>query len=281
MALTGIVEYKPGAGGRVLTNYIYNLSPPNGLEIARVDNGTPTANLVGDSAVKFQADKFNWIGSFATDKWVLVMRAGAGVESLSQLKSSQKPPKIGSISAVHKTFTNARLLEKLLNVKFDMVTGYPGGNDINLAMTRQEVDGTVAAYVGFMQRNLSAYQAGQFFAIVQSGNGLHHDALPALNDVPVIWNLVSPENLPVLQAAAVPWDSAFVLPPKTPPEIVNVLRKAFENLSKDSDFIAQYKKDVGDDVSFSSGGEIEEGVRTILKASPQTIETLKSLFVKE
>jgi tripartite-type tricarboxylate transporter receptor subunit TctC len=272
-----VVEYKPGAGGRILFNSLYNVSTPNGLEIAYANGGTVIGGLLGDPAVKYESDKFGWLGILTNDAWVLTVRSATGVTSLAALRKADKKLKIGAISTVHKTFSNARLLEDLLGVEFDMVTGYPGGNDINLALSRGEIDGTVASYSGFMQRNFSLYQSGELAVLVQSGRP-NQDALAGLTNVPVIWKLTSAEKLPLLRIATIPLADAYIVAPHTAPVILNTLRIAFEEMSKDLAFVTEYKKGAGVDVEFTTGQLTQEYVETIMKSPRSAIEGMKKLL---
>jgi tripartite-type tricarboxylate transporter receptor subunit TctC len=275
---TVIVGHRPGAGGRVLNNYLYGVAPPNGLEIGRVDNGVVVANLLDDPSVKFEADKFGWIGSFASDGWAFFLRRETGIGSLEELKASKTPPKIGSISAVHKTYTNARLLEVVSGVKLDMVTGYPSGREVELAITRKELDGSVAAYSGFMQRSLAQYKAGEIAVLMQSGLGTKHVPAPGLENVPVVWAIAPPESQALLRAANLPWNSPFVAPPKTPTEVVGVLRASLKSLSQDAEFQAEYAKVVGSEVDYTPGEQLEDDANAIRKSPPDVVKMLKALF---
>lgn len=272
-----IVSYKPGAGGRLLANYIYNVAPPNGLEVGRIGNTVAIDNLLEEPSVKFESDKFGWVGSYASSKWLLYMRSGPDFSSVDALKAAKKKPKIGSISASHKTFLNARLIEEVLGLDFDMVTGYPGGNDIGLAVSRGEVDGYTVDYGAFLQRSLKDYQDGKLVVPVQSGYA-DRSPLAHLEKVPTIWSLAPKEMEPLIKVAALPWDRPFVVPPKTPSAITDVLRTAFEKVSRDKDFLAEYKKVIGDDVDFTRGQKMQEDVQSLMKSSPKTVQSLKGLF---
>jgi tripartite-type tricarboxylate transporter receptor subunit TctC len=276
-----IVGYKPGAGGRILNNYLYNAAPANGLEIGRVDNGVAIASLLDDSAIKFDARRFGWIGSFSADGWAFMLRNGADVHSLDELRAAKTKLKVGSISAVHKTYTNAQLIEKVFGVSFDMITGYPSGKAIELAIERGELDGTVAAYSGFMQRNYRQYKSGDISVLLQSGHGGHHASLPGLEKAPIVWAVAPPDMAPLLKVASLPWNAPFVAPPKTPANVVAILRSAFERLSQDAAFGAEYRKVVGSDVDFTPGERLESDVSEIAHTPPAMVEALRSLYAKK
>lgn len=273
-----IVGHRPGAGGRVLNNHLFNVAPATGLEIGRIDNGVVIANLLDDPTVKFDADKFGWLGSYASDGWAFFLRREVGIGTLEDLKSGKREPKLGSISAVHKTYTNAKLLEAVFGIKLDMVTGYPSGREVELAITRKELDGSVAAYSGFMQRSLQEYKTGEIAVLVQSGVGTKHVPAPGLEKVPVIWSIAPPETQDLLKAANLPWNSPFVTPPKTPVEVIGALRTALKALVDDTEFKVEYAKVVGSEVDYTAGEQLEADVAAVRKSPPSVVKALKGLF---
>ena len=278
---TVVVGYRPGAGGRILNNYLYNTAPATGFEIGRVDNGVAIASLLDDSAIRFDARRFGWIGSFSADGWVFFLRRESGVASLEKLRDAKTKAKVGSISAVHKTYTNAKLIQQLFGLSFDMVTGYPSGKDIELAVARGEIDGSVANYAGFMQRSYRDYQSGSLSVLLQSGHGPQHTSLPKLEGSPVIWSQTSGESASLLQAAGLPWDAPFVAPPGTPAPVVAILRAAFESTSRDAEFRAEYEKVVGAEVDFTPGAQLESDVVTVSQSPPSVVSALRRLYAGE
>jgi tripartite-type tricarboxylate transporter receptor subunit TctC len=278
---TVIVDYMPGAGGRVAANSLYNVSAPNGLEIGRIDSTVVHDNLLQEPSVKFQSDKFNWLGSYVADKWLFFARSDAGFKTIDELKASGKKAKIAANGVGNVNFVRARLLMETLGVNFDIITGYAGGPEIDLAISRGEVDGTVGGYTSFFQRSLPAYKEGKLVVLLQSGRGPNHEPLTGLEGVPTIWKLVPPQAQALLRVSGLPWAIPYTLPPNVPPAVVATLRDAFEKLSHDPEFAAEHKKAVGDDVDFTSGKQMQDDVTAMIQSSPETVARLKSLFVEK
>jgi tripartite-type tricarboxylate transporter receptor subunit TctC len=272
-----IVDYMPGAGTRILANYMYNVAGPSGLEIGRISNAMPNDNLVKEPTVKFEAEKFYWIGSFVTFKWLMHSRTDSGFTSLESMKGSKKA-QLGANGPTHYSYTLAKYMVKALGLNLNVLVGYPGGNDITLAIERGEIDGVVNGYPGFMQRNYERYKAGQFSVLVQSGRDAAHEPLEGLESVPVIWKLVPQNMIPLLQLVSIPWDFPYVMSPNTPPEIVETVRKGFEGLSRDAEFAADYQKSAGDTADFTPGKVMQEDVKAIMKSTPETIRALQALI---
>jgi tripartite-type tricarboxylate transporter receptor subunit TctC len=275
-----LLNHMPGGGGRLLANYIYNAVKPDGLNIGRISNLTAMDDLLDEPSVKFEADKFNWIGAFGADAWLAYFRSESGFKSIDAIRSSGKKPKLGAISVGHKSFMNARLIEEVTGVDLDIIPGYAGGTEIGLAITRGEIDGYVVGYEAFAERTLAEYQAGRVLVPVQSGDK-DRKSLPALEAAPTIWSQARPETQQLVQLAAMPWDRPFVVPPNTPPEVVQVLRAAFKALSTDPAFLEEHQRAVGGTMQFTPGEKLQEDVDAFMKASPSTVQLLKRLFTQD
>jgi tripartite-type tricarboxylate transporter receptor subunit TctC len=131
----------------------------------------------------------------------------------------------------------------VLGTKFKIVSGYPGGAEIDLAMQRGEVEGrgnnTWAGYKATFQ---SAIQAGHLNVLIQTG--LRKE--PDLPDVPLFSDLVKgdPEREPIasFMSEAVAIARPFAAPPGVPKDRVELLRRAWNATMKDPAFLADAAK---------------------------------------
>ena len=275
---TVIVDYMPGAGSLTLANFMYNVAGADGYEIGRITNTLALGNLLEMQGVSFQADKFNWLGSYVLDTWLLVTGAKSGLTSLDALKTAKKKPHIGARSVSDIGYKNTRVVEEALGYDFDIVTGYTSGEEVNLAVSRGEVDGQVIAYNSFVSRSLQQYKNGEIFVVVQSGRGVGHESLPYLEKAPVVWTVAPKEAQQLLQAASLPWNAPFLLSPKTDPQAVGVLRDAFNKLAKDPEFAAAYEKTFGLPIDLTSGEQMQKDVKAFSSIPPNVVKTLKTIF---
>lgn len=275
---TVIVSHMPGAGSLTLTNYMYNVASGEGYDIGRITNTLALGNLLGMPNVNYQADKFPWLGSYVLDTWLLVMSSKSGLDTLDKLKAATKKPHIGARSVSDIGYKNTRVVEEATGLKFEIVTGYNSGDEIGLAIARGEVDGQVIAYNSFVSRNLQQYRNKEIVVPLQSGRGANHDPLPFLETTPVVWKIAPPEAQPFLQAASLPWNAPFLLSPKTSPQAVRVLRAAFSNLAKDSEFAAAYEKTFGLPIDLTTGEQMQKDVAAFSSVPPKVVETLKTIF---
>src|SRR5258708_9978515 len=136
----GIVpQNMPGAGSRGAANWLYRSAPKEGTVIAALSQTTPTDQALGQPGVQFDVRKFNWIGNMVVVNNVLYVSAKSGVATIAQAKL--KPLAIGATGASSPSVLYPQVSNNLLGTRFRIVTGYPSGGDINIAVERGEVDG--------------------------------------------------------------------------------------------------------------------------------------------
>ena len=100
------------------------------------DQALAIAQALGDPSLRFDVTKFNYIGNPARENNTVTAWHASGVKSVQD--ALERKVTVGSTGA--STSTQYRsAMNALIGTKFKLVTGYPGGNDINLAMERGEV----------------------------------------------------------------------------------------------------------------------------------------------
>src|SRR5262245_57212235 len=143
---TVIIESRPGAGGAVGAAYAYKIAPKDGTFIAEVLAPSVTLPLLQD--VQFDGSKFQWIGSLVPRPAVIsVWRETTPAKTLAEAKHKQVI--LGSSGQGSETYLIPTLMNRLLGTKFDVVTGYKGGAEINHAMERGEVHGRMQYWSGW------------------------------------------------------------------------------------------------------------------------------------
>jgi len=132
-----IVQNMPGAGSLKATQYVYGVAPKDGTVLATVSRGMVTEPLLNDA--KFDATKLTWIGSITSETSVCATWHTSPVKTWPDMLAREFSLGGSAIGADPDTF--ALILRNVFGAKVKLVTGYPGGNDINLAMERGEVEG--------------------------------------------------------------------------------------------------------------------------------------------
>ena len=136
---TVIVQNMPGAGGVIAANFVYGLVKPDGLTIGAFNPALYFEQLVARPETKFDWTKFTWIGSPEKNDVVHFIRADSPFKSIDDLRNAKEPPKCGSTGPGTTAHYFPRLLEDTLGIKTNVVTGYQGGSEIDLAIERIEV----------------------------------------------------------------------------------------------------------------------------------------------
>ncbi|MDB5534053.1 MAG: hypothetical protein JWO28_2368, partial [Hyphomicrobiales bacterium] len=135
-----IVNNMPGAASVVALQYIYNIAPKDGTYIGAVYPGAIMEPLLGDRAkARYDVNKLNYIGSANSELYVCVTRTDTGVKTLDDFLT--KGIIVGASAAGGSTRDFPNLLKTVLGAKFTIVSGYPGSNEISLAVEKNEVQG--------------------------------------------------------------------------------------------------------------------------------------------
>jgi len=237
---TVVVENMPGAGGRSLMNYLYNVAPKNGTAIATVQHTTVYDALFGENGVKYDAQKLNWLGSMASFTSVGIAWHTSGVRSIEDAR--QKEIVMGSSGYGATSFQWTNLMNRLLGTKFKILVGYKGAADLYIAIERHELDGVAGTDWTSIRNGYHRWIENKEINIfVQFAMKPH----PDLPNVPLIGDLVSsPEDKTVLRFVFLGLGFArpFLAPPVLPPETVAALRRAFDAATKDPALLADSEK---------------------------------------
>src|SRR5215213_4117374 len=134
-----VPENMLGASGRVAANYLYHAAPKDGSVIGVVQQSIPMGQALGESGTQYDAARFNWIGSPVRLDETLVVWHTTGVRTIEDAK--KKEVIIGATSPTGMNYVYPKLANELLGTKFKIVSGYPGGTPIVLALERGEVEG--------------------------------------------------------------------------------------------------------------------------------------------
>jgi tripartite-type tricarboxylate transporter receptor subunit TctC len=250
----------PGAGSRAAATWVYKVAPRNGLVIATADQSLSIGQALGDRHLAIDTTKFIYIGNPNEDNNTTVTWHASGVRTIEDARRRQVVMGAtgGSTSSQYPKAMNA-----LVGTKFKIIVGYPGGNDINLAMERGEVDGRGSNAWGAWKSTRPLWLSEKKINIlVQIGL----KKAPDLPDVPLLMDLASnPEDrslLKVLSASTAIGRPIFTTP-DVPADRVSALREAFDRMMKDPGFLSDAKKE-NFDIDPVSGQQLQSIVQEIV-----------------
>jgi tripartite-type tricarboxylate transporter receptor subunit TctC len=237
---TIVSKNMPGAGSLVLANWLYNVAPKDGTAFGMIGRGTGFDPLLGSTKAQFDADKFNWLGSMNDEVSVCVAWHTTGITRLEQVK--QKEVTVGGSGPAADTDQFPKVLNATLGTKFKLVTGYPGGNEIDLAMERGEVMGRCGwSWSSVVATHQHWIDDKKINVLAQLSLSKHAD----LAKVPLIMDFAKTDEekqIFKLVFARQPMGRPFLAPPGIPAERVATLRKAFMDTLNDRDFRAETER---------------------------------------
>ena len=134
-----IVQNMTGAGSMIAANHVYSVAKPDGLTLGSTLPALYFDQLIGRKEVQFDWAKFVWVGSPVQNEHQMYMRSDAPYKTIEDIRKATVPPKCGTTGTGSTGYYIPKLMEEALGTKFNLVTGYQGGQDIDLAVERGEL----------------------------------------------------------------------------------------------------------------------------------------------
>jgi tripartite-type tricarboxylate transporter receptor subunit TctC len=272
-----VVQNMAGAGSLKAVNFLFNAAPRDGTMLATFSRGIVFEPLVGrlDGAL-FEAPKFNWIGSISDEVSVCAINASRGITTWQDMLTTKTL--IGASGAGADSDAFPIVLRNLFHLPMRIVTGYPGGADLNLAMERGEIDGRCGwSWTSIVSRNREWLTDKRIRITLQIALAKHEDLL----DVPLIMELVSdPRQNAALKLIVSRQSIArpFAAPPEVPPERIEILRQAFDATMRDQDFLAEMRSQTLE-VRPLGGAAVQKLMRDIYATAPDIVKLAREMLV--
>ncbi|MBI2363582.1 MAG: hypothetical protein HYV01_01050 [Deltaproteobacteria bacterium] len=273
-----VVENMTGAGSLIAANHLFKVAKPDGLTIGHFIGGLFLGQVLGQKGVEFDARKFEFIGAPITDHVVCAMTKASGITSVEKWMAAKTPVKMGGIAPGTSTPDNAtRILKAALGLPIQLVTGYKGTADVRLAAESGEVAGGCWGWDSVKTTWRKAIESGDAVVVLQANRKNH----PELPQVPQAIKLAKTEDARRIIDVGIHADSdivrTYTLPPGTPKDRVQVLRKAFDDTLKDAEFLADAKKSNLSVVPVPVD-EIERDISALFKLDAGLVTKLKELL---
>jgi len=268
-------QNRPGAGGRVSANWLYNVAPKDGTSIGVFGGWIAFEPLWGIKGVQFDATKFNWLGNANREVTTCGFWRNSKGQSLDALKNV--PVVVGSYGPTTSMTQDAVALNMLLGTKIKVVEGYKGTRDVVLAAERGEVDGSCGLWMSSVKSQYQRFlDAGDLRLVVQMGMERH----PELPNVPNAADLIKNEDdRRAFNLIFGPLEVArpVAAPPGTPADRVAILRKALSDTFADPEFIATATKR-GLEVRPLGGVEMQTLVEGIYSSPQPLVQRVKKIM---
>jgi tripartite-type tricarboxylate transporter receptor subunit TctC len=237
---TVVPKNMEGAGGLRLANILYNTAPRDGTALGVILRSVAFEPLFGNKSAQFDPTRFTWIGSPSDEVSICVAWHTTGVTALSDLFSRELA--VGSLGLGSDLSVFAKVINGVFGTRMKIVHGYPGGNEVMLALERGELGGRCAwSWSAAKATRKSWIDEKRVNIFVQTALNKH----PDLPDVPLILDLAKTDddrNILNLIFARQEMAWPYVAPPGVPADRAAALRKAFMDTMRDHEFLADAER---------------------------------------
>jgi tripartite-type tricarboxylate transporter receptor subunit TctC len=272
-----VVDNMPGAGFLISANYMYRVAKADGLTVGHFIGGLFLQQLLGKPGIEFDARKFEYIGVPAQDNYVLGVNKSTGITGMDQWLSSKSVVKLGGVGAGSATDDIPKVLAATIGLPMQLVSGYKGTADVRLAFDGGEVTGICNSWESFKSTWRKELDAGELVLVLQNVAKPH----PELPKIPLAINYAKTDEAQRLIRALIhsvsPTARPYLLPPGTPKDRVQILRKAFTDTMKDPEFLADATK-AKLDLNPLDGAELERNVREVFNLDKALIPRAKEIL---
>ena len=267
-----------GAGSLRLTGWLYNVAPKDGTVFGAIGRGTAFDPILGNDKAQFDGTKFSWIGSANNEVSICVAWHTSGVTKFADLLTKELV--VGGTSSAADTDQFPKVVNGVLGTRFKIISGYPGGNEIGLAMERGEVQGRCGwSWSSVKSTHQQWFDEKKFHILVQLALEKH----PDLPNIPLITDLAKDaESRAILKLifARQVMGRPFLAPPGVPRDRTEALRKAFMDTMRDKDFLADTDK-AKMEITPVHGAEIDRLVKEIYATPKAVAQKAAELIVKK
>ena len=273
---TVVPKNMEGAGSLRLANWLFRVGAKDGSVIGTIGRGTGFDPILGQQGAQFDGTKFTWLGSANNEVSVCVSwNATSGIGKFEDLLSKEMT--VGGTSSSADTDQFPRIMNGVLGTKMRIVSGYPGGNDVVLAMERGEVKGRCGwSWSSVMSTHRVWLDEKKMTVLAQLALQKH----PDLPDVPLIIDLAKTDEqkqiLKLIFARQV-MGRPYLAPPGIPADRAAALRQAFMDTMTDKDFLADAEK-AQLEITPVDGAGIQKLVTEVYQTPPEVAKKAAELL---
>lgn len=264
-----------GAGSLRLVNWLATAAPKDGTVFGTFARAAPFDPLFGNEEAQFDALQFNYIGSANNEVSVCTAMSRTGIETFDDIKTQELI--IGGTGDTADTVQFPKVLNAVFGTQMRIINGYPGGNDVVVAMEREELDGRCGwSYSSVISTRGDWLTDGSLNMLLQMSTAKH----PSLPDVPLVMDLVQNDedrDLLNLVFARQTLGRPYAAPPGVPQDRVDALRAAFMATMEDPEFLAEAAA-LDLEITPVDGAGIQALVEQVYASDPATVERLNDIL---
>lgn len=272
LGATVVVENRPGAGGLLALSNLLG-EEPDGTTIAIMNGvGTGSSSLAGAEGARFSLDDFTYVGRVASEPPLVVTGASGPYRTFDDVRAAQGF-RWGSTGPGAEDYVTASVLSAVFEIDAEVVTGFPGSGETELALLQGSIDGMS----GNPGSRRQAVEEGTQTPVLRMG-GEAPEWLPA--DVPSVADLdMTPEQARVIDAhlALIEVGRPVVAPPGMDAAVTTCLRDAMAAAMADDELVAQAREQERE-LGFLGGAELEQVVARVDAAPEEYRALLATLY---
>ena len=271
---TLVPQNMPGASGMIAGNWLFGIAPQDGTAMGILIPNIAIAQVIGMPEIKYDVRKYNWIGRIVAPTATLFTWHTSGTKTVADLRNRETV--IASTGPLSQAEITSQMMNGLAGTKFKIIQGYKGTTDAILAMERGEVEAGIFPWT-FMKLSHPDWLAQGKVNVVAPYT---RSPIADLPNVPTIFELAQTEDLRgVFNLFFGPDEigQPLALPPNVPAERVEAIRRAFDVMIKDPDYLADAEKQQLA-LTPATWQELEKSVADAFKATPDQIAVAKKFF---
>lgn len=272
-----VVENMTGAASLLAANHVYKVAKPDGLTILNFHGNQVVNQIIGKPGIEFDARKFEYLGSPTQDNVACAFTKASGITSFDRLRNAKTPVKMGGVAPGDTTYNTAKLLQAALNLPIQLVAGYKGTAEVKLAAETGEVAGGCWQWESIKSIWRQGLDSGNVAVVLQVNPKPHAELAKVPNAIDYAPNENGRQLLKYGGHDPAAITRLYAVAPGTPKDRVQMLRKAFGEVMKDPEFIADSKKSKLDTDPLT-GEEIDKIVASLFKMDPRLVNQLKEIL---
>ena len=267
-----------GAASLVAAQYVYNVGPKDGTAIGAIYPQVVLDQLIGEKAsIKLDPRKLNYLGSANSEVYICMVRADTPIKTLEDAMKIEVI--MGATAPGSSSYDFPRLLNSVLGTKFRVVSGYPGNQQIALALEKREIDGTCGTGWSTLASARPHWLRDGFIRVIAQ-EGLKGNAeLDAMRVPLAISYAKTPEQRQIMEIvySQLLFGRPFVVAPEVPAERLEALQTAFMSALRDPELLAEAKK-LNLEVTAMPGSEVKAMVERLFSTAPEIVERTKQVL---
>lgn len=268
-------ENMPGAGSLRAAKWLYEAAPRDGTAFGTIVSSAPFDPLFGNPEATFKATEFGYVGSANNEVSVCAFSKRSGARTVDDLRA--KSLSVGGTGDTADTVQYPKLLNSVLGAKLKIVKGYPGGNEINLAMERGEVDGRCGwSWSSLRSTKKAEMDSGEIAVVLQLSSSKHAD----LPNVPLVTDFATKpdeKDLWRVYLGAQVLGRPYIAPPGLPADRLIALRRAFDATMADPEFVSEAER-AGLEINPVKGEDVQKVVAEVYATDPAVVKRIQEIL---